>query len=95
MNFVYVFKEAAFYIFQSTDVYSYKNPVICICEYIFINERALEPKNYTSKGIIIVIIALLVHLYKLVPAYFVFPLPTSNLDSFVLSIRCFIPSSLK
>lgn len=36
--------------------------------------RALEPKNCTSKRIIIMVIALLVHLYKLVqhalPSYF-------------------------
>ena len=61
--------------------------MICICKYIYINERALEPKNYTSKGIIIVVIALLVHVYILVPTCFIFLLPTSNLDPFVLCIR--------
>lgn len=61
----------------------------------YINERALEPENYTIKGIIIMVIALLIHLYRLVPAYFIFLLPTSNLGPCVLTIRCSIPSSLK
>lgn len=36
------------------------------------NARALKPKNSTTKGIVITVIALLIHLYRLAPAHFIF-----------------------
>lgn len=59
--------------------------------YIYISERALETKNYTTKSIIIVIIAPF-HLSRLETAGFIFLLPTSNFGPFVLTSHCSIPS---